>query len=95
MPGVSGTGPYNPHFVAEVGAAFLVAGLALIARAIAPKAWPAALAGAGFVTAHAVIHVMGLLGGHSEHALFEWVAVVFPAVLGLWAAFPGKGEIKS
>jgi len=33
VPGASETGPYNPHFVQDVGAAFLVAGLALAARA--------------------------------------------------------------
>ncbi len=28
IPGVSHTGPYNPHFVQDIGAAFLVAGSA-------------------------------------------------------------------
>jgi hypothetical protein len=32
VPGVVETGPYNPHFVQDIGAAFLVAGLALAAR---------------------------------------------------------------
>ena len=27
VPGVSETGPYNPHFIQDIGAAFLVAGL--------------------------------------------------------------------
>ena len=29
VPGVSETGPFNPHFVQDIGVAFLVAGLAL------------------------------------------------------------------
>src|SRR5215218_3822440 len=29
VPGVADTGPFNPHFVQDVGAAFLAAGLAL------------------------------------------------------------------
>jgi hypothetical protein len=33
VPGVPDTGPFNPHFVQDVGAAFFVAGLALAARA--------------------------------------------------------------
>ena len=33
VPGVGETGPFNPHFVQDVGAAFLVAGLGLGARA--------------------------------------------------------------
>ena len=32
LPGVIETGPYNPHFVQDIGAAFLVAGLSLAAR---------------------------------------------------------------
>jgi len=43
VPGASETGPYNPHFVQDVGAAFLVAGLALAARAWRPVYWPAAV----------------------------------------------------
>src|SRR5262245_49835895 len=49
------TGPFNPHFVQDVGAAFLVSGLALGARAWRPGYWPAAVAGTGFLAAHALI----------------------------------------
>jgi hypothetical protein len=91
-PSVADTGPFNPHFVADVGAAYAVAGLALLARALRPEYWPAAVAGAAFFCAHAAIHVAGLLGGHSHHAGFEWALVVAPALLSLWAAFPAKGE---
>ena len=53
VPGVSETGPFNPHFVQDIGVAFLVAGLALAARAWrldtgrqpswAPASWPRTL----------------------------------------------------
>ncbi len=33
VPGAAETGPFNPHFLQDVGAAFLVAGLALAVRA--------------------------------------------------------------
>jgi hypothetical protein len=91
-PGVADTGPFNPHFVADVGAAYAVAGLSLLARAIRPELWPAAIAGAAFFIGHALIHVVGLVGGHSHHAAFELALVVLPAALSLWAAFPSKGE---
>jgi len=91
-PSVADTGPFNPHFVADVGAAYAIAGIALLARAWRPQYWPAAVAGAAFFCAHAAIHVVGLLGGHSHHAGFEWALVVLPAALSLWAAFPAKGE---
>ena len=87
-PGVADTGPFNPHFVADVGAAYLVAGLALVARGLRPALWPAAVAGASFFAAHALIHVAGLIGGHSRHGAFEIALIIVPAALGLWAAFP-------
>ena len=37
VPGVTDTGPFNPHFVQDIGVAFLVAGLALAARAWRPR----------------------------------------------------------
>lgn len=90
--GVADTGPYNPHFVVDVGAAFLVAGLALVARAWRPRYWPAAFAGAGFLSAHALIHVAGLVGGQSHHVGFELASVIAPAMLALWASLPAKGD---
>ena len=91
-PGVADTGPYNPHFVADVGAAYAVAGLALAARAWRSQYWPAAVAGAAFFIAHALIHIAGLAAGHSDHVLFEIALVVVPAFLSLYAALPSKGE---
>lgn len=91
-PGVADTGPYNPHFVADIGAAYLVAGVGLLVRAWRAGCWPAALAGASFFAAHALIHVAGLLGGHSHHQAFETAVVVIPAALSLWTALPAKGE---
>ena len=58
VPGAAETGPYNPHFVQDIGAAFLIAGFALAVRAWRPRYWPAAVAGAGFMTAHALIHLV-------------------------------------
>lgn len=94
-PGVADTGPYNPHFVADVGAAFFIAGLALAARAWRARYWPAGLAGAGFLAAHALIHVAGILGGHTHHAAFEWASVILPAAVAFWAALPSKGEVNA
>lgn len=91
-PGVAATGPYNPHFVADVGAAYLVAGLALAARSWRPAYWPAAVAGAAFFAGHALIHIAGMFGGHADHAAFEIALVIVPAALATWAAFPAKGE---
>jgi hypothetical protein len=91
VPGASETGPFNPHFVQDVGAAFLVAGLGLAARAAQPAYWPAAVAGAGFLVAHALIHVGMMVTGHDHHIAADLMAVVIPAALALYSAFPDLG----
>jgi hypothetical protein len=92
VPGVSETGPYNPHFVQDVGAAFLVAGLALAVRAWRPRYWPAAVAGAGFLVAHALLHLAMIASGHDHYAAFDLIAIVLPSGLALFSAFPDPGE---
>lgn len=92
VPGVSETGPFNPHFIQDIGAAFLVAGLALAARAWRPRYWPAAVAGTGFLAAHALIHLVSIIGGHDHHAGFDLLAVVLPAAAALYSAVPNQGE---
>jgi hypothetical protein len=92
VPGASGTGPFNPHFVQDIGVTFIVAALALAARAWRPRYWPAAVAGAGFLAAHALIHLAAIIAGHDHHAGFDLVAVVLPSALALYSAFPNQGE---
>jgi hypothetical protein len=92
VPGVPETGPYNPHFAQDVGAAFLVTGLALGARAWRPAYWPAAVAGSAFLVVHAVIHLVLMASGHDHHAAANLAAVVLPAALAVYAAFPARGE---
>ncbi len=92
VPGVSETGPYNPHFVQDIGAAFLVAGFALGARAWRSPYWPAAVAGAGFLAAHALIHLVAIITGHGHHAASDLAAIVLPSALALYSAFPNQGE---
>ncbi|KRR25329.1 hypothetical protein CQ14_10070 [Bradyrhizobium lablabi] len=91
-PGVPDTGPFNPHFVQDIGAAFLAAGLALAARAWRPRYWPAAVAGAGFLVVHALLHVAILVGGHSHYPAFDLLAIVLPSAVALYSAFPNPGE---
>ena len=92
VPGVSETGPFNPHFVQDIGVAFVVAGLALAARAWRPRYWPAAVAGAGFLAAHALLHVVILAGGHAHYPAFDLLAIVLPSAAALYSAFPSQGE---
>ena len=92
VPGVPETGPFNLHFVQDVGAAFLVCGLALAARAWRATYWAAAVAGSAFLVTHALIHLALMAGGHDHHAAANLAAVVLPAGLALYSAFPTKGE---
>ena len=92
VPGVTETGPFNLHFVQDVGAAFLASGLSLAARTWRADYWPAAVAGSTFLVAHALIHVGLIAGGHDHHAAENLAAVVVPAALALYASFPAKGE---
>jgi hypothetical protein len=93
VPGAVDTGPFNPHFVQDIGAAFLVAGLALAVRAWQPAFWPAALAGAGFLGAHGLIHLVSIAAGHDHHAAFDLAGVVLPSALALYSALPDKEKI--
>ena len=92
VPGAAETGPFNPHLVQDVGAAFLAAGLALGLRAWRPNYWPAALAGSLFLVGHATIHLIMLASGHDHHPGADLAGVILPAALAVYSAFPAKGE---
>lgn len=67
VPGVVKTGPFNGHFVRDIGAAYLVCAFALAAVAWRPpKAWPALLAAAGFLVLHAGVHLFDTVCGRSS-----------------------------
>jgi hypothetical protein len=89
------TGPYNPHFVQDIGLAFIASALGLAAFAWKPSLWPAGVAGALFLVLHAILHLVGMAGGHHQFAAFDLALVVLPAALALWAPWPnGNGKSK-
>ena len=87
VPGVTGTGPFNHHFILDVGMAFIASGalLALGAR-LNSAAANFAVAGASWPILHALIHVAGWFtsGFPSEPRVIfaDAVGVVAVAVLG-------------
>jgi hypothetical protein len=98
VPGVVGTGPFNHHFILDVGMAFIASGglLTLGARANSSAA-SFAIAGASWPILHALIHVTGWLTSgfpSAPPAIFsEVVGVAALAVLGgVLAWFRTKGE---
>ena len=90
VPGVPDTGPYNGHFIQDIGLAFLVAGVALAVTAWRPRCWPAGAAGAAFLAGHALLHLVGMVAGHDHQTGFDLLAIVVPAALAVYATLPIK-----
>lgn len=69
VPGVASTGPFNGHFVKDIGAVYAVAALALGWFAWRPsQGWPALVIAALWLGLHAVIHVYDAACGRSPLA---------------------------
>lgn len=88
VPGVAMMGPFNLHFIQDVGLAFTVSGAAMVVGG-----WQrnrgVALTGAAWPALHGVLHLYiqiqrGLPG--DLPMWFDLVAVILPAFLGLYAA---------
>ena len=88
VPGVTETGPFNPHFAKDIGAAYLVAGAAFgwLAVRASPAARGAAIAAATFLGLHAAIHLAEAFGAPKGLAglLRDFPGVILPALLAGW-----------
>lgn len=97
VPGVSETGPFNPHFVRDIGCAFLVSAIGFAWSAFdRQRARAAALVGATFLCLHALVHLWDLVAGREDphHVIVEFPAIFLPALLGLWLARPPSGATR-
>ena len=96
VPGVPMTGPFNPHFVKDIGAAYLAAGLAFAWLALerSDRGRGAAFAGALFLALHAGIHLTEAVGDPSGlgHLVRDAPGVLLPAALSLWIAWPCRSS---
>ncbi len=95
VPGVVETGPFNPHFVRDVGFGFMTAGGALAAFAWRRGLWPAALAGSAFLALHALFHLFEMAMGRSHHVGAELLLVVLPAALAVAVSWPTNGVLDA
>lgn len=69
VPGVTATGPFNAHFVRDIGAIYLTAALAAGWFAWRPaQGWPALAAAAAWLTLHALVHIYDAACGASPLA---------------------------
>ena len=90
--GVAATGPMNPHFIVDVGLAFLASGAGLLmGLGAGPQAAAFALAGATWPVLHALFHIWQWLAHgfpvQTDVAATEMIGVVGLAALGAGLAF--------
>jgi hypothetical protein len=87
VPGVPDTGPFNPHFVRDIGIAYGVAGTAIIWGQFG-GGWRTTALGAAFLALHSLLHVgETIMGHHHDVLLNEVLAVHVPAWLAVAIAF--------
>jgi hypothetical protein len=90
VPGVTQTGPFNPHFVKDIGAAYLVVGVAFawLAARPSPIARGAVIAAAVFLGLHAGVHIVDAAGdpGGLADLARDFPGVFMPALLAAWIA---------
>ena len=91
-PGAGETGAFNPHFVMDVGLAFLAGGIAFLAFAWRPSLKLAALGCSGFLASHALLHLASAAQGHVHNLAADLLGVVLPAFAGLALAWPRAGD---
>ncbi len=95
---VPDTGPFNPHFVRDIGCAFFTVGVAVLWAAFDPSVRrPLVAVAALFLVAHALLHVYDTVVGNLPHSHW-WLdlpGVYLPAVLlaalALFPANPREG----
>jgi uncharacterized protein YjeT (DUF2065 family) len=86
VPGVTETGPFNSHFVRDIGLGFLSAGSALSLAAWYPViARPLVAVASVFLLGHALLHLVEMVvhGSEAGHAARDITLIVLPALLPL------------
>ena len=91
VPGVVETGPFNDHFVRDVGATYLACAVGLAWAALDPRRGTSgAVVAAAFLIVHAAIHVITPFCGTAPPWLLlarDFPGVFLPAILAGWIAF--------
>ena len=99
VPGVTATGPFNQHFVRDIGLIFLLLSGALLVGAARPDyrvmLWAAASL---WLLGHALFHLWEVAVGICSPSVIprDFPAVTLPAIIGilltLWAMRQSRGE---
>jgi AhpD family alkylhydroperoxidase len=103
VPGVAATGPFNLHFVQDIGAAYLAVALSLGLAVVRLERTPA-LPGAAFLVLHALVHLFPLNGASRMAGFFvcapperaalvvEIVGVYLPALFAVALVVPARWQ---
>jgi hypothetical protein len=100
LPGVAETGPFNSHFVRDLGCAFLIcAAVLLLFTFTRVRLTSALIAVAVFISLHALVHLGELfaMGSHElGYALLRDLPTVYlPAILTAWLAASSYRQNRS
>jgi hypothetical protein len=98
VPGVTSTGPFNQHFVRDIGLIFLLLGSAFLVGAALPRSrvllWAAPSI---WLLGHALFHLWEVAVGICSPSVIprDFPAVTLPAIIGilltLWAIRQSRG----
>ncbi|HET9534162.1 MAG TPA: hypothetical protein VFP43_02300 [Mesorhizobium sp.] len=99
VPGVTSTGPFNQHFVRDIGLIFLLLGSAFLFGAVLPHSrvllWAAPSI---WLTGHALFHFWEVAVGICSPSVIprDFPAVTLPAIIGIaltfWAIHQARGR---
>jgi len=95
LPTVPATGAFNPHFVRDIGAAYAVAGGALLWLALGRAGGrAAAVTGGAFLTLHGLVHVWDAVAGRAPlgHLAQDFVPVIAVPLLIAWLVWPQRPD---
>lgn len=92
VPGVPDRGPYNLHFVRDIGINYILIGLAFVAGCLFVKQRPALwLMPTAWLTGHAIVHVWEVMVGvcGATSIAQDFPGVIAPALLALGLVYAG------
>ena len=99
VPGVTSTGPFNQHFLRDIGLIFLLLGGAFLVGAAQPYLRVALWAAASiWLTGHALFHFWEVAVGICSPSVLprDFPAVTLPAIIGIaltfWAIHQSRGR---
>ena len=98
VPGVTSTGPFNQHFLRDIGLIFLLLGGAFLVGAAQPHLRVALWAAPSiWLTGHALFHLWEVAVGICSPSVIprDFPAVTLPAIIGIaltvWAIHQSRG----